>query len=65
MAQHPKSEEIAISCACGNKVKVQSTACRDITVGVCSGCHNFFTGKSRVMDSAGRVKEFEQRYNLS
>jgi len=58
---HPTYEFSTITCACGNKVTVGSTR-KNIKVEVCSACHPFFTGKEKVMDTAGRVEKFRRRY---
>jgi large subunit ribosomal protein L31 len=60
---HPEYESTTISCACGNVIETRSTA-KDIKVEICSKCHPFFTGKQKLVDSAGRVEQFLQRYNL-
>jgi large subunit ribosomal protein L31 len=59
---HPKYSEISISCACGNVVKTWSTLGKDLSVEICSGCHPFFTGKQKIIDSAGKVEKFRTRY---
>ena len=58
---HPKyNTEAAIKCACGNEIKAGST--REKTeVEICSACHPFFTGKKKVIDTAGRVEKFKAR----
>ena len=58
---HPKYEETTITCACGNVIHTRSTK-KNIRVEICSNCHGFFTGKQRLVDSAGRVEKFKQRY---
>ncbi len=59
---HPKYADISITCACGNVIKTASTLCKDLSVELCSGCHPFFTGKQKIIDSAGKVEKFKQRY---
>ncbi len=59
---HPKYEEITATCSCGNVIKTRSTVCRDIQLDVCSACHPFFTGKQKVMDTAGRIDRFNKRF---
>lgn len=59
---HPKSAEITITCACGNQIKTTSTLGKDFTVEICSACHPFFTGKQKIIDSAGKVEKFQKRY---
>ena len=59
---HPKYSEINVTCSCGNKWDTRSTLSRDLNVEVCSQCHPFYTGKQKIMDTAGRVEKFRQRY---
>ncbi len=58
---HPKFGPTTITCACGNVMQVGSTA-RDMHVNVCSACHPFYTGKSSMVDTEGRVEQFNRRY---
>ena len=58
---HPKYKETAIVCACGNTIRTRSTK-ENIHVEICSACHPFFTGKQKLLDSAGRVDKFKKRY---
>jgi large subunit ribosomal protein L31 len=60
---HPKYELTTITCACGNEIKTRSTS-KDIKVEICSSCHPFFTGKQKLVDTAGRVERFKKRYNI-
>ena len=60
---HPKYELTTITCACGNVIETRSTA-KDIKVEICSKCHPFFTGKQKLVDTAGRVERFKRRYNI-
>ena len=60
---HPKYEMTKISCACGNVIETRSTA-RDIKVEICSACHPFFTGKQKLVDTAGRIERFRKKYNI-
>ena len=58
---HPDLHEITVRCACGNSFQTRST--KDaIKVEICSACHPFFTGKQKLVDSAGRVERFQKRY---
>jgi large subunit ribosomal protein L31 len=59
---HPKYTEIEVACSCGNKFKTRSTVGKSIHVEVCSVCHPFYTGKQKVVDTAGRIDKFRQRY---
>jgi len=58
---HPKYETTTITCACGNVIPTKSTL-KDIRVEICSNCHPYFTGKQKLMDTAGRVERFNKRY---
>lgn len=58
---HPKYQETAITCACGNVMEVGSTK-TDINVEICSKCHPFFTGKQKLIDTAGRIERFRKKY---
>lgn len=58
---HPKYEETTIKCACGNALEVGSTK-KDISVEICSQCHPFFTGKQKLIDTAGRIERFRKKY---
>ena len=58
---HPDYVDTTITCACGEVVKTRSTR-PNIHVEVCSKCHPFFTGKQKLVDSAGRIDRFQQRY---
>ncbi|MCL2070093.1 MAG: 50S ribosomal protein L31 [Treponema sp.] len=60
---HPKYEMTKISCACGNVIETRSTA-KDIKVEICSTCHPFFTGKQKLVDTAGRIERFRKKYNI-
>jgi large subunit ribosomal protein L31 len=59
---HPKYTEIAVTCSCGNTFTTRSTISKPLHVEVCSSCHPFYTGKQKIMDTAGRVEKFRQRY---
>lgn len=58
---HPTYYETQIKCACGNVIEVGSTK-EDIRVEICSKCHPFFTGKQKLVDSAGRIERFRRKY---
>ena len=58
---HPKYHQIDVRCACGNTFQTRSTA-SELKVEICSGCHPFFTGKQKLVDTAGRVERFKRRY---
>jgi len=58
---HPNYQESTIICACGEVIHTRSTK-PNIRVEICSKCHPFFTGKSKLVDSAGRVEKFMKKY---
>jgi large subunit ribosomal protein L31 len=58
---HPNYQECSVSCACGATWKTRSTR-KDIHVEICSVCHPFYTGKQKLVDTAGRVERFQKRY---
>jgi large subunit ribosomal protein L31 len=58
---HPKYIETTVTCACGTTYQTRSTVA-DLRVAVCSKCHPFFTGRQRLVDTAGRVEKFQRRY---
>jgi len=59
---HPKYEKTAVQCACGNKFETRSTRGGTIKVDICSACHPFFTGKQKLLDTAGRIEKFRKKY---
>ena len=59
---HPEYNEITVTCACGEVFKTRSTRKGDLHVEICSACHPFFTGKQKLVDTAGRVDRFNKRY---
>ena len=61
---HPKYKVINVHCACGNSFETRATT-DNITVEICSACHPFFTGKQNLIDSAGRIEKYMQKYNLA
>jgi len=58
---HPEYGECLVVCACGNTFKTRSTK-PEIRVEICSQCHPFFTGKQKLIDSAGRIEKFKKKY---
>jgi large subunit ribosomal protein L31 len=60
---HPKYEMTTITCACGNVIETRSTI-KDIKIEICSSCHPFFTGKQKLVDTAGRIERFRKKYNI-
>ena len=59
---HPKYVDTKIVCLCGHVNETRSTAGPEIHVEVCSNCHPFYTGTQKIVDTAGRVERFKQRY---
>jgi large subunit ribosomal protein L31 len=60
---HPKYEFTTIKCACGNVIETRSTV-KNLQVEICSACHPFFTGKQKLVDTAGRVERFRKKYGI-
>ncbi len=60
---HPKYEPTTITCACGNVIETRSTA-KNVQVEICSACHPFFTGKQKLVDTAGRIDRFRRKYGI-
>jgi len=61
---HPEYNTCTVTCACGNSFETRSTQ-GDITVEICSNCHPFYTGKQKLVDTAGRIDRFNRRYGRS
>jgi len=61
---HPDYKEIAVTCSCGNKIKVNSTLGKDLHLDVCSKCHPFYTGQQKIVDTTGRVERFNKQYGM-
>jgi large subunit ribosomal protein L31 len=59
---HPKYELVKVKCACGNEFETKSTK-EKLNVDICSQCHPFYTGKQKLLDTAGRVEKFNKKYN--
>lgn len=59
---HPKYEKVTVKCACGNEFETSSTK-EKMNVDICSQCHPFYTGKQKLLDTAGRVEKFNKKYN--
>jgi large subunit ribosomal protein L31 len=60
---HPQYVETTYECACGNKIPTRSTV-KNVKVEICSACHPFFTGKQKLLDSAGRIEKFKKKYSI-
>ena len=61
---HPEYKPAKVVCACGNVIETRSTR-GDFHVEICAACHPFFTGKQKIMDTAGRIERFKTRYAAS
>ncbi|MAA64162.1 MAG: 50S ribosomal protein L31 [Alteromonadaceae bacterium] len=59
---HPKYTDMTATCSCGNVINTRSTIGHDMQLDVCSQCHPFYTGKQKVMDTAGRIDRFQKRF---
>ena len=60
---HPEYKTVIVSCACGNTFEVGTTV-ESIHVEICSACHPFYTGKQKMLDTAGRVERYNKKYGL-
>ena len=60
---HPDYAEIEVTCSCGNQFQTRSTLGKALHVEVCSVCHPFYTGKQKIVDTAGRVEKFNQKFS--
>jgi large subunit ribosomal protein L31 len=58
---HPEYHTATVTCACGNTFQTGSTL-KEISIEICSKCHPFFTGRQKLVDSAGRVERFKRKY---
>ena len=61
---HPAYEDVTVTCSCGNTFETRSTVGKALNIEVCSQCHPFFTGKQKIVDTAGRVDKFRQKYGM-
>lgn len=62
---HPNYKEVSVTCSCGNQFTTRSTIKKDeLLIEVCSQCHPFYTGKQKLVDTAGRIDKFQQKYGL-
>ncbi len=59
---HPEYHDINVVCSCGSIFATRSTASKDLHLDVCSACHPFYTGKQKIIDTAGRVDKFRRKY---
>jgi len=61
-AIHPEYKQIKVTCSCGNQFHVGSVLGKDLHIEICNKCHPFFTGQQKMIDTAGRVERFRQKY---
>ncbi len=59
---HPEYNEIKVTCSCGNTFETRSTLKDELHIEICSNCHPFYTGKQKMVDTAGRVDKFRRKY---
>ena len=59
---HPKYTEVQVTCSCGSTFSTRSTMGKPLHIEVCSECHPFYTGKQKIVDTAGRVEKFNQKF---
>lgn len=60
---HPNYHEVQVTCSCGNTFATKSTMAKDaFHIEVCAACHPFYTGKQKIVDTAGRVEKFNQKF---
>jgi large subunit ribosomal protein L31 len=62
---HPQYTDIKVICSCGNEFSTRSTLSEELHIEVCSACHPFYTGKQKIVDTAGRVDKFRRKYGIS
>ena len=61
---HPRYAKTTVRCVCGNEFETRTTVGEEVKVEICSSCHPFFTGKQKLVDTAGRVERFRKKYGL-
>lgn len=61
---HPDYMDCKVSCACGNTFEIRTTKA-EMSIDICNECHPFFTGSEKIVDAAGRVEKFKNKYKLS
>lgn len=60
---HPNYQPVRVICSCGSEFATSSTLAKDLHIEVCSSCHPFFTGRQKIVDTAGRVDKFRKRFS--
>jgi large subunit ribosomal protein L31 len=61
---HPEYHDLKVTCSCGNEFSTRSTLKDELNIEVCSACHPFYTGKQKIVDTAGRVDKFRRKYGM-
>jgi len=61
---HPEYHVVTVHCACGNTFQTRSTV-KELRVEICNACHPFFTGKQKLIDTAGRVEKYRRKYKIN
>jgi len=61
---HPEYHDLKVTCSCGNEFATRSTLKDELHIEVCSACHPFYTGKQKIVDTAGRVDKFRRKYGM-
>ncbi len=62
---HPEYGMMTATCNCGHVIKTRSTLTKEISIDVCSHCHPFYTGQQKLVDTAGRIEKFKNKYKSS
>ena len=63
-APPPDYADVQVTCSCGNVFTTRSTLKKPLHIEVCSACHPFYTGKQKIIDTAGRVEKFNKKYSM-
>ncbi|MCB1865451.1 MAG: 50S ribosomal protein L31 [Chromatiales bacterium] len=61
---HPDYHDVSVTCSCGSRFETRSTGSKELHIDVCSACHPFYTGKQKIVDTAGRVDKFRRKYGM-
>ena len=61
---HPDYADVQVTCSCGNVFTTRSTLKKPLHIEVCSACHPFYTGKQKIIDTAGRVEKCNKKYSM-
>ena len=61
---HPEYNDITVTCSCGNTFNARSALNGDLRIEICSNCHPFYTGEQKIVDTAGQVDRFRQKYKM-